>query len=187
MPSVDAFSSDASYLRLEVSKLIILTGIRILRLAIVTLATAASLFAGVVLADDATEIRLPLGSVQMSKKFSSPELTLSAGSHQLMFDSSYFPEVEALSGNSFLIFLASGEHACSGYYIWTTFDESGLRASSQFGSCSDRGEVLRTAQGLMLVMPGPKSSGVISFFLNRDGTVTENNRSLEAGGIVDPF
>lgn len=158
-----------------------------MRLLLITLSVAASLASGAALADDATEVRLPLGSVQMSKKYSSPELTLSTGADQLTFESSYFPEVEALSGNSFLIFLASGEHDCAGYYIWTTFDDAGLRASPQFGSCSDRGEVLRTPQGLMLVMPGPKSSAAVSFYLNKDGTVTENDQSLEAGGIVDPF
>lgn len=158
-----------------------------MRLPFITLAVVASLISGTALADDATEVRLPLGIVQMTKSFASPKLTLSSGSDTLTFESSYFPEVEALSGNSFLIFLASGQHDCPGYYIWATLNDAGLRASPQFGSCSDRGEVLRTAQGLMLVMPGPHSSEAVSFFLNKDGTVIENSQALKAGGIVDPF
>ena len=146
-----------------------------------------SLVAAPAFADDSTEIRLPLGSVLMTRTFANDNLTLATEVDKLTFQSAYFPEVEALSGNSFLIFLATGEHDCAGYYIWGTLDDTGLRASPQFGSCSDRGEVLRTAKGLMLVMPGPKASAAVSYFLNKDGTVTENNQGLEEDGIVDPF
>jgi hypothetical protein len=157
------------------------------RLAASGLTLMMSLVAGAVLADDSAEIRLPLGSVLMTQTFANDDLTLATDADKLTFQSAYFPEIEALSGNSFLIFLASGEHKCAGYYIWGTLDDAGLRTSPQFGSCSDRGEVLRTAKGLMLVMPGPKASAAVSYFLNKDGTVTENNQDLEADGIVDPF
>jgi hypothetical protein len=143
--------------------------------------------AGPSFADNSTEIKLPLGSVIMTQTYANNDLTLATDVDKLNFQSAYLPEVEALSGNSFLIFLATGEHKCAGYYIWGTLDEDGLRASPQFGSCSDRGEVLRTAKGLMLVMPGPKASAAVSFYLNKDGTVTENKQGLEANGIVDPF
>ena len=156
-------------------------------IAMSCLALTVSLVGGPAFADDSTEIRLPLGSVLMTRTFANDDLTLATDVDTLTFQSAYFPEVEALSGNSFLIFLATGEHACAGYYIWGTLDDSGLRAAPQFGSCSDRGEVLRTAKGLMLVMPGPKESAAVSYFLNKDGTVTENNKGLEADGIVDPF
>ncbi len=158
-----------------------------LRLTFALAASAAYLISSPALADDTKEVRLPLGTVQMTKTFSSPELTLSTDTEKLTFESSYFPEVETFSGNSFLIFLASGEYECAGFYIWTTLDEAGLRASPQFGTCSDRGEVLRTPQGLILVMPDPKSSDAVSFFLNKDGTVVQKEQGLEAGGIVDPF
>ncbi len=151
------------------------------------LALMVSVVAGPAIADDSTEIRLPLGSVLMTQTFANNDLTLATDVDKLTFQSAYFPEVEALSGNSFLIFLASGEHKCAGYYIWGTLDDAGLRTSPQFGSCSDRGEVLRTPKGLMLVMPGPQASAAVSYFLNKDGTVTENNQDLEADGIVDPF
>jgi len=157
------------------------------RLAASGLTLMMSLAAGAVFADDSAEIRLPLGSVLMTQTFTNNDLTLATDVDKLTFQSAYFPEVEALSGNSFLIFLASGEHKCAGYYIWGTLDEAGLRTSPQFGSCSDRGEVLRTPKGLMLVMPGPQASAAVSYFLNKDGTVTENNQDLEADGIVDPF
>ncbi len=150
-------------------------------------AVTASLISSPVLADDAKEVRLPLGTVQMTKTFSSRKLTLSTETDKLTFESSYFPEVETFSGNSFLIFLASGKYECAGFYIWATLDDAGLRASPQFGTCSDRGEVLRTPQGLMLVMPDPKSSDAVSFFLNKDGTVTKNDNGLEADGLADPF
>jgi hypothetical protein len=157
------------------------------RLARSSLGLIFSLAVGPAHADDATEIRLPLGTVQMTQTFANNDLLLTTETETLSFESSYFPEVEALSGNSFLIFLASGEHECAGYYRWATLDDAGLRASPPFGSCSDRGEVLRTAKGLMLVMPGPKASAAVSYFLNKDGTVTENSDGLESDGIVDPF
>jgi hypothetical protein len=157
------------------------------RPAMSCLALTVSLVAGPAFADDSTEIRLPLGSVLMTRTSADDDLTLATDVDTLTFQSAYFPEVEALSGNSFLIFLATGEHDCAGYYIWGTLEDTGLRASPQFGNCSDRGEVLRTAKGLMLVMPGPKGAGAVSYFLNKDGTVTENNKGLEADGIVDPF
>jgi|TARA_R100000935_G_scaffold13920_2_gene28005 hypothetical protein len=158
--------------------------IRTLRPTFITVAAAATFFSSAVFADDTKEVRLPLGTVQMTKTFSSPELTLSVDTEELTFESSYFPEVEAFSGNSFLIFLASGERDCLGRYIWATLDEAGLRASPPFGSCSDRGDVKRTAQGLMLVMPDQKSSGTVSFILNRDGTVTEFIEDPNADSIV---
>ena len=123
----------------------------------------------------------------MTRTFANDDLTLATDGETLVFQSAYFPEVEALSGNSFLIFLATGKHDCAGYYIWGTLDDRGLHASPQFGTCSDRGEVLRTAKGLMLVMPGPRGSAALSYYLNKDGTVAENNQQLEADGIVDPF
>jgi hypothetical protein len=46
---------------------------------------------------------------------------------------------------------------------------------------------MRTAQVLMLVMPGPQSSEAVSYFLKKDGTVSEKIEGLERGGIVDPF
>ncbi len=157
------------------------------RLATASLALGVTLFADPALADATAQIRLPLGTVQMTKTFANPDLVLSTDTEKLSFESAYFPEVEAFSGNSFLIFLASGEHKCAGFYIWTTLDDAGLRASPQFGSCSDRGKVLRTPKGLMLAMPGPGQSGAVSFLLKKDGTVTENDPSLEASGIVDLF
>ncbi|MCF7702091.1 hypothetical protein [Loktanella sp. M215] len=143
--------------------------------------------AGPSFADNSTEIKLPLGSVIMTQTYANNDLTLITDVDILTFQSAYLPEVEALSGNSFLIFLATGEHKCAGYYIWGTLDDAGLRASPQFGSCSNRGKVLRTAKGLMLIMPGPNSSAAVRYYLNRDGTVTENTQGLEAEGIVDPF
>ncbi len=151
------------------------------------LALIISVVASPSFAENSTEIRLPLGSVLMTQTYANNDLTLATDVDKLTFQSAYLPEVEALSGNSFLIFLATGEHECAGYYIWGTLDDAGLRASPQFGSCSDRGEVLRTAKGLMLVMPGPNSSTAVSYYLNTDGTVTENKQGLEANGIVDPF
>lgn len=157
------------------------------RLTTSGLALMVSVVAGPAFADNSTEIRLPLGSVLMTQTYANNDLTLATDVDRLTFRSAYLPEVEALSGNSFLIFLATGEHECAGYYIWGTLDDAGLRASPQFGSCSDRGEVLRTAKGLLLVMPGPNSSAAVSFHLNKDGTVTENKQGLKANGIVDPF
>jgi hypothetical protein len=46
---------------------------------------------------------------------------------------------------------------------------------------------MRTAQVLMLVMPGPQSSEAVGYFLKKDGTVSENIEGLERGGIGDPF
>ncbi len=157
------------------------------RQILVCVATAASLISSPTFADDIADVRLPLGTVEMKKSFSSRELTLSTKTDSLTFESSYFPEVEAYSGNSFLIFLAAGDHDCGGFYVWATLDDAGLRASPPFGSCSDRGEVLRTRQGLMLVMPDPKSTRSMSFHLEIDGTVTKNEQGLKALGIVDPF
>lgn len=163
-----------------------------MRISEVRFATAifvlgTTLFVEPALADDTVEIRLPLGTVQMTKTSASRDLVLSTDTEKLLFESAYFPEVEAFSGNSFLIFLASGEHKCAGFYIWTTLDDAGLRASPQFGSCSGRGKVLRTPKGLMLAMPGPGESNAVSFILEKDGTVTENDQGLEASGIVDLF
>ncbi len=157
---------------------------RTLRPTFIAIAAAATILSSPVLADDTKEVGLPLGTVQMTKKFSSPELTLSIDTEELTFESSYFPEVEAFSGNSFLIFLASGERDCLGRYIWATLDEAGLRASPPFGSCSDRGDVKRTAQGLILVMPDQQSSETVSFILNRDGTVTEMIQDPDGDSIV---
>ncbi len=158
-----------------------------LRRTFVIVTTVVSVISSPALADDTKEVRLPLGDVQITKTSSSSELTLSTDTDKLTFESSFFPEVEAFSGNSFLIFLASGKYECAGFYIWATLDDEGLRASPQFGTCSDRGEVLRTPQGLILIMPDPKSSDAVSFFLNKDGTVVQKEQGLEAGGIVDPF
>ncbi len=158
-----------------------------MRLANLTYTITFLLAATAARSDVEIDIRLPLGTVQMAQKNMSPRLHLTKEAEKLTFESAYFPEVEALSGNSFLIFLASGEFKCPGFYIWVTFDETGLHASPEFGSCSDRGEVLRTPQGLMLVMPDPASSRSASYFLNIDGTVTENKERLRSVGIVDPF
>ena len=147
----------------------------------------ASGIAGPSRADDSTDIRLPRGTVAMSRTFANDDLTLATADDTLTLQSAYLPEVEALSGDSFLIFLATGRHDCAGHYIWGTLDDAGLRASAPFGNCSDRGEVLRTAKGLMLVMPGPDGSAAVSYFLNKDGSVAENTESLAADGIVDPF
>ncbi|WP_435699036.1 hypothetical protein [Sulfitobacter sp.] len=43
---------------------------------------------------------------------------------------------------------------------------------------------MRTA---ILIVPDPKASNAMSFFINKDGTATENSQFLKAGGIVDPF
>ncbi|MEH6832907.1 MAG: hypothetical protein V7661_18920 [Sulfitobacter sp.] len=56
--------------------------------------------------------------------------------------------------------------------------------SNKLSRCSDIGEVLRTA---ILIVPDPKASNAMNFFINKDGTATENSQVLKAGGIVDPF
>ena len=81
---------------------------------------------------------------------------------KLSFESPYFPEDEALPGNSFMIFLASREQEFAEYYILATLNDAGFRASPKFGSCFDRGKVLRTAKVLMLVIPGPKAPAAVN-------------------------
>ncbi|MFQ3252063.1 MAG: hypothetical protein ACI9U6_000339 [Loktanella salsilacus] len=146
----------------------------ILRFTVATLAMAASLASGMAYADETFDVHVPLGSVQMTKKTASSPLVLSVDSDELVLESAYFPRVETFSGNSFLIFLSSETHACAGYYTWVTLDELGLRASPQFGNCSDRGKVMFTPQGPVLSLPPTKDASEAVFSLNKDGTVTKS-------------
>ncbi|WP_143155534.1 hypothetical protein [Loktanella atrilutea] len=143
-----------------------------MRFTVTTLAMAASLASGMAYADETFDVHVPLGTVQMAKKTASSPLVLSANSDELVLESAYFPRVETFSGNSFLIFLSSETHSCAGYYTWVTLDESGLRASPEFGNCSDRGKVMFTSQGPVLSLPPTKDASEEVFSLNKDGTVT---------------
>lgn len=76
------------------------------------------------------------------------------GDQEVLLDSAYMPEWLETYANSALLRLHMGTAYCEALFIWITYDENGLRASQDFGTCAYDGEYAASESGATFTMDG---------------------------------
>ncbi|NTG51679.1 hypothetical protein G6M04_30235 [Agrobacterium rhizogenes] len=65
------------------------------------------------------------------------------GNKEVLLDSDSLPDVVAKHGDSALLRVYTGGNACPAMYTWLTYDKKGLRATDQFGTCAEDGDLIQ--------------------------------------------
>lgn len=101
-------------------------------------------------------VTLPAGEVLISMNTVEDRgLVIHAGGDQeVLVDSAHMPQWLETYGNSALLRLNMGTAQCDVSHRWITFDESGLRASEEFGTCAYDGDYSVTDAGPAYFMKG---------------------------------
>jgi hypothetical protein len=100
------------------------------------------------------------------------------GSHEVLLESAYMPRLLKIHGNSALLELYTGGNACPILFAWVSYDETGLRASEEFGTCAEEASFEESAKGPVVTMDDIEAgSGTKSYLYDeKAGKVSEIQR-----------